>query len=364
MEDNLIIAVSAYPQLYDPSLPSYRDSGRRNAAWRKVAEIVGFTDDVCKRKWKNLRDTYLKELKKERENHTSGAGATMKQPWRFMAANHHHHHHQAAQPPSSSAPPPPVLPGWHSSQPARQAGLVGRRLGTSQPAATRPAPAATSSHLPGTSSHLPGTSSHQQPPARHQQPPARHQQPPARHQRPAGTSSHLPGTSGQQAPAATCPAPAASRHQQPPARHQRPAGTSSHLPGTSGQQAPAATCPAPAASRHQQPPARHQRPAGTSSHLPGTSGQQAPAATCPAPAASRQAIGKRRRPSEFTMFEERMIDMLETPTPQPATTAAVEDEDALFFRSLLPDLKRLPKAKKAQVKFRIHQIIYEAGEDL
>ena len=43
MEDSLIIAVWAYPQLYDPSLPSYRDSGRRNAAWRKVAKIVGFT---------------------------------------------------------------------------------------------------------------------------------------------------------------------------------------------------------------------------------------------------------------------------------------------------------------------------------
>ncbi|KAK0146185.1 hypothetical protein N1851_014502 [Merluccius polli] len=181
--------------------------------------------DVCKRKWKNLRDTYLKELKKERENHTSRAGATMKQPWRFMA-------------PASQA-------GWSSGEEK----------------------------------------------ARHQ--PASSQQ--------AGTSSQQAGTSSQ--------------------------------------------------------------PAGTSSQQAGTSSQQA-GASRPAPAASRPAMGKRRRPSELSIFEERMKDILETPTPQPATTAAVEDEDDLFFLSLLPDLKRLPKAKKANVKFRIHQIIYEAGEDL
>ena len=62
-----------------------------------------------------------------------------------------------------------------------------------------------------------------------------------------------------------------------------------------------------------------------------------------------------------------MMGILESPTPtprQPATTAAVEDEDKLFFQSLLPDLKRLTQAKKANVKFRMHQFIYEAREDL
>ena len=59
-----------------------------------------------------------------------------------------------------------------------------------------------------------------------------------------------------------------------------------------------------------------------------------------------------------------MISIMETPIPQPAATAVVDDEDELFFRSLLPDLKKLTEAKKAYVKFKIHQLIYEAREDL
>ncbi|KAK0133484.1 putative nuclease HARBI1 [Merluccius polli] len=95
--------------------------------------------DVCKKKWKNLRDTYLKELKKERENHTSGAGAAMKQPWRFMAVMgfltpflEHMPSTTNIRPPSHPAlqPPPPVLPGWHSNQPAT----------CPAPAGSRPAP--------------------------------------------------------------------------------------------------------------------------------------------------------------------------------------------------------------------------------
>ena len=41
-----------------------------------------------------------------------------------------------------------------------------------------------------------------------------------------------------------------------------------------------------------------------------------------------------------------MIGILKTPIPQPAATAVVDDEDKLFFWSLLPDLKKLTEAKK------------------
>ena len=41
MEDKLIIAVANNPVFYDQSLYSYRDTNRRNHAWREVAEAVG-----------------------------------------------------------------------------------------------------------------------------------------------------------------------------------------------------------------------------------------------------------------------------------------------------------------------------------
>ena len=43
MEDKLIIAVSSFPELYDVSLFMYRDTKKKNDAWRKVSGIVGMS---------------------------------------------------------------------------------------------------------------------------------------------------------------------------------------------------------------------------------------------------------------------------------------------------------------------------------
>ncbi|XP_041958864.1 classical arabinogalactan protein 9-like [Alosa sapidissima] len=85
MEEKLIVAVAGFPNLYDPSLLSYRDNDQRNSAWRRVAEIVGVPEDVCRTRWKSLRDQYTRDKRKERERNRSGAGASSAQPWRYMA---------------------------------------------------------------------------------------------------------------------------------------------------------------------------------------------------------------------------------------------------------------------------------------
>ncbi|KAK0134395.1 hypothetical protein N1851_030052 [Merluccius polli] len=76
MEEKLITAVGNHPILYDQSLYTYRDTNRRELAWREVSL-----------EWLNacLRDRFWRERVKEREFQRSGAGATPRQPWRFMA---------------------------------------------------------------------------------------------------------------------------------------------------------------------------------------------------------------------------------------------------------------------------------------
>ncbi|CAL8253744.1 unnamed protein product [Boreogadus saida] len=57
MEDqNLIVAVCSRPVLYDTTMVSYRDRNKKVRAWVDVAEDTGFPVDVCRRKWKSLRD--------------------------------------------------------------------------------------------------------------------------------------------------------------------------------------------------------------------------------------------------------------------------------------------------------------------
>uniref|UniRef100_A0AAV2MCY1 MADF domain-containing protein n=1 Tax=Knipowitschia caucasica TaxID=637954 RepID=A0AAV2MCY1_KNICA len=45
----------------------YRDRNKKELAWRRVSEVVGVSVEVCKKRWKNLRDTYAKESRKEKE---------------------------------------------------------------------------------------------------------------------------------------------------------------------------------------------------------------------------------------------------------------------------------------------------------
>ncbi|MEQ2277553.1 hypothetical protein XENORESO_004345 [Xenotaenia resolanae] len=85
MVDKIIVAVCGRPELYDSTNYYYRDKYRKDLAWRGVSEDTGVAEDVCRKKWKGLRDTYLRERRKELETRRSGAAAGPGKKWRFSA---------------------------------------------------------------------------------------------------------------------------------------------------------------------------------------------------------------------------------------------------------------------------------------
>ncbi|XP_049436854.1 uncharacterized protein LOC125891537 [Epinephelus fuscoguttatus] len=66
MEEKIVIAVCGYPELYDTTCLLYRDL------------------DQCRKKWKSLRDTYLKERRKEAEKKSRAAAGPVKR-WKYSA---------------------------------------------------------------------------------------------------------------------------------------------------------------------------------------------------------------------------------------------------------------------------------------
>ncbi|CAL8394804.1 unnamed protein product [Boreogadus saida] len=84
-DESLITAVSECPVLYNLTLKAYHDQTKRNQAWRDISAMLGVTAEVSRKKWKYLRDKYLRERKAERDRKKSGAGATSFKRWKYMA---------------------------------------------------------------------------------------------------------------------------------------------------------------------------------------------------------------------------------------------------------------------------------------
>ncbi|CAL8356345.1 unnamed protein product [Boreogadus saida] len=73
----------SHPSLYDTTMVSYRDRNKKERAWVDVAEDTGFPVDVCRRKWKSLRDRYMRHKKREKEGKKSGSAAGTVKRWKF-----------------------------------------------------------------------------------------------------------------------------------------------------------------------------------------------------------------------------------------------------------------------------------------
>uniref|UniRef100_H2MF20 MADF domain-containing protein n=1 Tax=Oryzias latipes TaxID=8090 RepID=H2MF20_ORYLA len=82
--EKLIIAVCARPELYDTKLVMYRDRAVRKKTWCSVSEEVGLPPDQCRKRWKSLRDLYMREKRKEMQRRNRPEGGPCKR-WKYSA---------------------------------------------------------------------------------------------------------------------------------------------------------------------------------------------------------------------------------------------------------------------------------------
>lgn len=63
----LIEAVKSYPSLYSQQQSSGTNIDMKNVYWKEIALKVNQPVDKCKAKWRNLRDSYQKTVKRRQE---------------------------------------------------------------------------------------------------------------------------------------------------------------------------------------------------------------------------------------------------------------------------------------------------------
>ena len=67
MKEALINHVWQYPALWDKQDAKYKDSNYKNAKWKETAEILCLTKEDVIKKWKSLRDTFMRQKKKKKK---------------------------------------------------------------------------------------------------------------------------------------------------------------------------------------------------------------------------------------------------------------------------------------------------------
>ncbi|XP_077492076.1 uncharacterized protein LOC144102787 [Amblyomma americanum] len=82
----LIIEVSKRPLLWDVKDNNFRNKSIKESLWEEVRDAIRAIDDTVTveeiiARWKNLKDTYRRKIKDEKDGKKSGSGATAKTAW-------------------------------------------------------------------------------------------------------------------------------------------------------------------------------------------------------------------------------------------------------------------------------------------
>ncbi|XP_063237849.1 uncharacterized protein LOC134539604 [Bacillus rossius redtenbacheri] len=80
-QSRLIREVRLRPALYDASHPRYKDQACRDLLWAEVAGAVDLPAEMCRLRWKNLRDSYRKEKQFQLQGASGASKRKRRYPW-------------------------------------------------------------------------------------------------------------------------------------------------------------------------------------------------------------------------------------------------------------------------------------------
>ncbi|XP_062512285.1 transcription factor Adf-1-like isoform X1 [Corticium candelabrum] len=72
--ERLIESVRSCPCLWKVNCQVYKDLRARENAWKWIASELGVSAELCQKKWKSLRDKYVREVKLLQKKRLSGTG--------------------------------------------------------------------------------------------------------------------------------------------------------------------------------------------------------------------------------------------------------------------------------------------------
>ncbi|XP_030206499.1 uncharacterized protein LOC115539821 isoform X2 [Gadus morhua] len=75
------MAVFRRPVLWNMRIDIYRDKNKTNQAWKEIGEEFGLPEKDCKKRWRDLRDRYVRERREASETTASGSAASNRRPW-------------------------------------------------------------------------------------------------------------------------------------------------------------------------------------------------------------------------------------------------------------------------------------------
>ncbi|KAL1516119.1 hypothetical protein ABEB36_000040 [Hypothenemus hampei] len=79
--EKLIEIVKRYPILYDLSHGDYKNVRKKDKVWEKIGAEINESGDEVKKKWKNLRDSYIRNLKSNKTK--TGQAAKVGKKWQW-----------------------------------------------------------------------------------------------------------------------------------------------------------------------------------------------------------------------------------------------------------------------------------------
>ena len=83
-QEVFIEVIRSFPCLWNMAPKEYKDVRLKENAWKAVSQKSGIDIDECKKRWKSLRDKFVRELKlikKKKVSGTSGPPPTSDWPY-------------------------------------------------------------------------------------------------------------------------------------------------------------------------------------------------------------------------------------------------------------------------------------------